>query len=166
MPTYTVPRKRTQYVKPVYAHVGAKRSVEKICRVISGSTSTLDQTSAELYTASDSNINRTLVGLKLEGAIRFASTGTFGYAIVRVPQGQTAGQMSVASGTDLYPTEEHVLLSGIVPGDVDDYFPIHLESKAMRKMKVGDKIVILFRASVTGGPAQMAFSYTMFLKDA
>lgn len=156
-------RRSYGYRAPVVA-VGAKRQVWKICRNIQ-SNPTSTQQNLDLYSAADSNINRTLSGLKLQGGINFTGTGTTTCAIVRVPETQTPAPLGTASGADIYPVDEHVLWSGMYAGDSDTFYKFEVDSKAMRKMRPGDRIVFLAVSSSATAVSQIAFSYTMFLKD-
>lgn len=159
---------RRNYSRRSYApyarSYGPKRQVWKICRNIVAQPTTT-QSAQDLYSATDSNINRTLTGLKLEGGANFIGSQSAICAIVRVPETTTALPLSLASGTDVYPVDEHVLWSAYYTGDQDTFYKIEIDSKAMRKMRPGDKIQFL---SVSNGATSMvniAFTYTMFLKD-
>lgn len=140
-----------------------KRPPFKICRNIQVNP-TATQQNVDLYTAGDSIVNRTLTSTKIQGSINFTAAATVIMAVVRVPETTSYLALGTGSGSDVYPVDEHVLWSKIVAGDNDIGYNIDVDSKAMRKMRPGDKIAFLAYSSVAGA-AQIAFSYTMFLKN-
>lgn len=151
---YKVPVRAQQYAGP-------KRPIEKILRVFVSDT-TGASVATPLYTLTDSNINRTLVNTKLNGSIKFSADDLVAMALVRVPQGQTPQSLSNAAGA-LYPNEENVLWSTVMRGDNDDGFDINVDSKAMRKMRIGDTLQFLVKGN--GANASISFSYLLVLKE-
>lgn len=102
------------------------------------------------------NFPGTVVGFKwfLNACIEGAAAATTGvvpiaWAIVRLRQGNQVGSTDIASNGDTYyPTEQDVMASGsflLLPGHVSQT-PCEGQTKTMRKLMAGDKIVFTWEA--------------------
>ncbi len=124
------------------------------------------------FVVTDTNdISSVLLDLSGTGAERETYTGTKGFlhlekvdtplgkvalVLARVPKGHTPTSLSVTHGAEIYDQPENVLWSLLVSSGVVNtaIFPgfdqlIEIDVKSKRKLKVGDRIILILRAEVT-----------------
>ena len=97
----------------------------------------------------------TIVGLRWNISV-FATAGTaacdFFWAIVKVPDGNTASAMAISDGAVLYAPEQSVMTWGcadVAPGDNPDTVTFTGDTKTMRKMMGGDKLIFICKGEAT-----------------
>ncbi len=127
----------------VYPGIRPKRRIEKIvCRI----NSVIDPTRDELI-LHDAEDTKTLVRMMMDLYFTPTTTGTtvFSIAVGVKPFGTTVVDAVTAESLDTTPAEQELyrMLSSVegTAGD-KDHREIHVDSKAMRKLKVGDDIAL------------------------
>jgi len=119
-------------------------------------TAGITQLSTDVIDNSGSGAEReTLVGIKGNVGINVVDVtpGELRLALVRVPKGEAAGQLGVTDGGELYPHLEHLLWGLVMPvvSQVGQAFLVMLDVKTKRKLRVGDKILMLIRSTADSG---------------
>ena len=126
---------------------GPKRPIEKfntngILTQVGPTKQTVD-----LFTA---NMAQTLVGLKINGNI-YVDPNEYGAVVIAVVrEGNSANEISFTNGQSQYEPEQDVLWSFLLGGITDqNSVNIDDDSKAMRKLNNGDKIVLIVDGSTS-----------------
>jgi len=89
----------------------------------------------------------TLIGLRWSiGATKAASTGVFVWAIVVVPEGTTESTLVLTNEAAMYSPEQNVVAFGVGLLDTSNHYAVEGSTKAMRKFKVGDKLLLIAKA--------------------
>lgn len=127
-----------------------KRPTDKQLICISKSGVDGTQVSSTLYTAS---FPGTVTGLRWNvSAAQDAGTGNalIFWAIVKVPQGTTAGTLSISDASTLYSPENMVMAFGGANCDPDGYGTLwDGATKGMRKLQAGDTLVWIAKGTAT-----------------
>jgi len=119
-------------------------------------TAGITQLSTEVIDNSVAGAEReTLVGIKgnVGIAVVDATPGDLRLALVRVPKGEAAGQLGTTDGGELYPHLEHLLWGLVLPviAQIGQAFLVMLDVKTKRKLRVGDKVLMLVRSTTDNG---------------
>ena len=145
-------RRRTIY--------GPKRDVLKSITTVENTVSGTTQQESLLY---ENTVKQTVVVSGLRWSLNFSSgttpTNPFNYrwAIVLVPDTYNANDLAIAGDMELYEPQQHCIIfgSGVVApfaASAGDCTKVHEGfSKTSRKMREGDKLVLLVRGSGDSG---------------
>ena len=143
------------------------RIVEKEIRSISTSAVGTSQTNTTLYTAAERSTIVRIVGSIMFAKGGSASSGSTQVVIQRVAEGQTAQTLDLTTGNELVDDASLILWHGAVRppagADADWAHNFHIDVRGMRKMRVGDTIVISY-LSTAADMLDAAGSITVFRK--
>jgi len=131
----------------------AKRPIDK--KLVNVQLNTLDSTQQEVDIYPSANFPGTITGLRwtlmVQRTAGAAAFGQYAWAIIVVPAGTNASQLSLTSGSSMYDPEQMVLAFGRgLSGDALEE-PVMFEgsTKSMRKLKAGDKLVFIAKGVAT-----------------
>ena len=124
-----------------------KRPIEKVITMISHNA--VSTTLVETQLRETASVE-TLIRVVGSCSVVFgANPGHFSLAVIKVPEGYSALNVSLTDSTEFYEAPSDVLWAvagDIISGGIIKY---DIDVKGMRKLKVGDKIIFVSRASTT-----------------
>ncbi len=141
---------RRRYGKSYYRQ-GPARHTSKVLKAVALAPGTTQDT-LDLI---NSSVAGTVSGFRWDFTIRGTTSAIarVGFVIVHLRDGSTLSTMSLTDGADLYAPEEDVLCFGYAVGSDSDATGVQFArlqgvSSAKRKIKQGDKIVIVAISTV------------------
>lgn len=142
--------------------VGQKRRIEKVWGVFND-TATTSNGNIVLHTCEDS---KTLVRVVIKiDSVLGSGSPTYNYVIARAPGGTTVTTSTTGNSLDNDAINEFIAhVSGLILTGSTETLTDSMDLKSMRKLQVGDTIVLQHKSNVSGGVV-FSGSYTLFFKE-